>query len=292
MKVNIDIKNKINNKNSNYNLNGNLVKDFKIIDTHVHMGKYSSSFVNTSYDDLAIKTIIGLNFKKIIVTHTSFFLDPEIGIKETIKIIKKNKDFIYGYVVYNPNHIEKSIKIIEEFFNKNNTNTISKNIVGIKMHPEEHQCSINDPGYENLWKIASEKDIPILSHTWNPNVANKNQKFADALFFEKVAVAYPGLKVILGHAGAKDYYYYEVIKMIKRCINKNIFVDLAGDIFYSGMIELFVKEIGSKRVLFGTDIPWCDPLYQIINIINSNISDKDRENIFFNNAAGIFKFES
>ena len=108
MKVNIDIKNKSNNKN----LNESLVKDFKIIDTHVHMGKYSSSFVNTSYDDLAIKTIIGLNFKKIIVTHTSFFLDLEIGIKETIKIIKKNKDFIYGYVLYNPNHIEKSIKII------------------------------------------------------------------------------------------------------------------------------------------------------------------------------------
>ena len=32
MKVNTDIKYKSNNKNSNYNLNGNLVKDFKIIE--------------------------------------------------------------------------------------------------------------------------------------------------------------------------------------------------------------------------------------------------------------------
>ncbi|MCL4417383.1 MAG: amidohydrolase family protein [Actinobacteria bacterium] len=287
MKVNTDIKNKSNN--NNYNLNNLLAKDFKIIDMHVHMGKYSGLFVNTSYENLAVEAVLELNFKKIIVTHHSFFVDPVIGINETIKIIKKNKDFIYGYVVYNPNHIEKSLKIIEEFFNKNNTNAVDRNIVGIKMHPEDHQCFIDDPGYESLWKIASEKDIPILSHTWNPNVANKNQKFADALLFEKVASAYPGLKIILGHAGAKDYYYYEVIKMIKRCINKNIFVDLAGDIFYSGMIELFVKEIGSERVLFGTDIPWCDPLYQVINVINSGISDKDRENIFFSNAAGIFK---
>ncbi len=290
MKADIDIKNKSNNKNGNYNSNGNLVKNYKIIDTHFHMGKYSTSFVNTSYEDLAVQTVLKLNFKKIIITHTSFFMDPEIGIRETVKTIKKNKDFIYGYVVYNPNHIEKSLKIIEKFFDKNNTDTISKNIVGIKMHPEDHQCSIGDPRYEKLWKIASEKDIPILSHTWNPNVANKNQKFADALLFEKVAALNPRLKVILGHAGAKDYYYYEVIKMIKRCASKNIFVDLAGDIFYSGMIEVFVRGIGSGRVLFGTDIPWCDPLYQIINIINSNISDKDRENIFFNNAAGIFKF--
>ncbi|MCL5070069.1 MAG: hypothetical protein M1308_04115, partial [Actinobacteria bacterium] len=171
MKVNIDIKNKSNNKNSNYNLDYYPIKDFKIIDTHVHMGNYSGLFINTFYENLAMKAVLDLNFKKVIVTHHSFFLDPEIGIKETIKIIKKNKDFIYGYVVYNPNHIEKSLKIIEEFFNKNNTNTISKNIVGIKMHPEEHQCFIDDPRYETLWKIASEKDIPILSHTWNPNVA-------------------------------------------------------------------------------------------------------------------------
>lgn len=290
MKTGIEIKDNSSKKNNNHNLNKDLVKDFKIIDTHVHMGKYTSSFVNTSYDDLAIKTIEELNFKKIIITHNSFFIDPEIGIRETVKIIKKNKELIYGYVVYNPNHIEKSLNIIEEFFNKNNTNIISKNIVGIKMHPEEHQCSINDRRYENLWKIASEKNIPILSHTWNPNVASKNQRFADALLFEKVAAEYPGLKLILGHAGAKDYYYYEVIKMIKRCTSKNIFVDLAGDIFYSGMIELFVKEIGSERVLFGTDIPWCDPLYQIINVINSNIDDKERNNIFYNNSSGIFKF--
>jgi len=102
MKVNIDIKNISNNKNSNYNLNGNLVKDFKIIDTHVHMGKYSALFINTPYEDLALQAVLNLNFKKIIVTHHSFFLDLEIGIKETIKIIKKNKDLIYGYVVYNP----------------------------------------------------------------------------------------------------------------------------------------------------------------------------------------------
>ena len=74
MKVNIDIKNKINNKN----LNESLVKDFKIIDTHVHMGKYSALFINTSYEDVAMQAVLNLNFKKIIVTHHSFFIDPEI----------------------------------------------------------------------------------------------------------------------------------------------------------------------------------------------------------------------
>jgi uncharacterized protein len=278
------------NENIDFKLTYDLVKDLKIIDAHVHMGKYSSSFINDSYEDNAVSTIRKLNFKKIIVTHTSFFFDLEIGIKDTLEIIKKNEDLTYAYILYNPNYIEKSLSIINKYFSGDSS--LTKNIIGIKMHPEDHQCSIDDSRYENLWKAASEKNIPILSHTWNPNVASRNQKFADALLFEKIANRYPELKIILGHAGAKDYYYFEVIKMLKRCRSKNVFVDTAGDIFYSGMIELFTNEVGSERVLFGTDIPWCDPLYQLINIINADISAKDRENIFYNNAARIFDFKS
>ncbi|MCL4386302.1 MAG: amidohydrolase family protein [Cyanobacteria bacterium] len=278
------------NENINFKATHDLVKELKIIDVHVHTGKYSGSFINTSYEDQAVNIARKLNFKKIIVTHNSFFFDPEIGIKNTLEIIKKNKDFAYAYLVYNPNYIEKSLNIIDKYYSDDSS--LTKNIIGIKMHPEDHQCSIDDPRYENLWQAALEKDIPILSHTWNPNVANRNQKFADALLFEKIANRYPELKIILGHAGAKDYYYFEVIKMLKRCKSKNVFVDTAGDIFYSGMIELFTNEVGSERVLFGTDIPWCDPLYQLINIINADISAKDRENIFFNNAVRIFNFKS
>jgi predicted TIM-barrel fold metal-dependent hydrolase len=257
------------------------IRNLKIIDTHIHFGKYTGSFINFEYEDLLIEITKTMGFEKIIFIHNSFFFDLDKGLKNTLKLISENKDFLYGYLVYNPHYIENSINMIKEHFGKNG-------IVGIKMHPEDHLCFITDEKYEPLWKIASERRIPILSHTWNPNVPSKIQKYADALLFEKVINKYPKLKIIMAHAGAKDYYYYDVIEMLKRCGNKEIYVDIAGDIFYRGMIEYFVKEIGSEKVLFGSDAPWIDPVFTLTNVLKANITIRDRENILYNNAARVF----
>jgi uncharacterized protein len=254
---------------------------YKVIDSHFHIGKYASSTFSKLYDGYDIKAAKDLNFKKIIFIHNGFFFDLDFGLKETIKLVKKYNDFACAMLVFNPNHIEKSVNMIEEHYGRDN-------IVGIKMHPEDHRCFITDEKYEPLWKIAVSKDIPIMSHTWNPNVASKFQKYADALLFENIVKKYPELKVILGHAGAKDYYYDEVIKMLKRNRKKNIYIDLAGDILYEGMLEEFVRQTGSENILFGTDLPWMDPILNYVYVRDSKIGIKDKENIFYENSRRLF----
>ena len=268
-------------KNKNFNCKPITKKVFRIFDAHFHVGKYTTSFINTDYESDAIKISEDMGVKKVFAIHTAFLIDLDFGLRESLRFLKKYPEFAVGALVFNPNYIDKSINIIESYYKKNG-------FTGIKMHPEDHDCPINDERYGRLWKIAEEKDIPILSHTWNPNVPNKRQKNADALLFEEITNKHPKLRIILGHAGAKDGYYKEVIKMIKRQKNRKMYVDLAGDIFYNGMIELFVKEIGSEKVLFGTDVPWTDPAFCLINVLNSNISETDKENIFYNNAAKLF----
>jgi predicted TIM-barrel fold metal-dependent hydrolase len=265
-------------------MNAEIKKDekFDIIDSHFHLGKYiSSSFGNRENDDFYINSVKKLGYKKIIFIHTGLFFDLDFGLTETIKFAGKYKGFAFGLLVYNPNHIEKSIKMIGEHYGKNN-------IVGIKMHPEDHQCYVTDNRYEPLWKLAQEKDIPILSHTWNPNVPSKYQKFADALLFENIISKYPKLRIILGHSGAKDHYYIQVIKMLKRHPDKALFLDIAGDVLYRDMLETMVDEVGSEKILFGTDIPWMDPLLTISYVRDSEIGTEHKKNIFYNNTRRIF----
>ncbi len=259
-------------------------KDFSIIDTHVHIGNYASSFINTSYEKELLRVFKSYGYRKFIFTHNSFFFDLEKGLKNTIDFISEHRGFAYGYLVYNPHYILKSIKMIEENFGKNN-------IVGVKMHPEDHQCSITDDRYRPLWTIASEKGIPVLSHTWNPNVASKSQKYADALLFEKIISDYPGLKIILGHAGAKDYYYFEVIKMLERCKDSQFYIDIAGDIFYRSMLESFIKIIGAQKILYGSDAPWVDPAFTISFVNNSGLSEAEKRSIFSENALRLFNIK-
>ena len=50
-----------------------------------------------------------------------------------------------------------------------------------------------------------------------------------------------------------------------------------------------VNAVGSERVLFGTVMPWYDPMYAIGSVLFANVSDEDKRNIFYNNAMNLLK---
>lgn len=56
-----------------------------------------------------------------------------------------------------------------------------------------------------------------------------------------------------------------------------------------GLIERFVKEAGSEKVIFGTDFPWFSYPYYIGAVLGAEINDNDRKNIFFKNARRLLK---
>lgn len=45
-----------------------------------------------------------------------------------------------------------------------------------------------------------------------------------------------------------------------------------------------VREAGSEKIVFGTDLPWFDPHYGIGCVVFSRITDEDRHNILHRNA--------
>jgi predicted TIM-barrel fold metal-dependent hydrolase len=56
-----------------------------------------------------------------------------------------------------------------------------------------------------------------------------------------------------------------------------------------GVIEKFVSEAGSDRMLFGTDLPWFDPHHAVGVLLSAKISDDDRHNICHRNAENLLK---
>lgn len=72
----------------------------------------------------------------------------------------------------------------------------------------------------------------------------------------------------------------------------NLHVDFAGDSFIPGLIEEYVKSVSSDRLLFGTDMPWADVRYHLINVLEANIEEKDRKNIFEINACRLFNIKA
>ena len=50
-----------------------------------------------------------------------------------------------------------------------------------------------------------------------------------------------------------------------------------------GIIESLVKEVGSKRIIFGTDMPWFDEFQHIGGILSADISDEAKKDILCGN---------
>lgn len=77
--------------------------------------------------------------------------------------------------------------------------------------------------------------------------------------------------------------YEEHLSMIKN--HENVYFDIsAHSCDRVGIISSAVKAVGSERLLFGTDYPGIGPASDIGAVMFEDISDRDRENIFFGNA--------
>lgn len=88
---------------------------------------------------------------------------------------------------------------------------------------------------------------------------------------------------IMAHLGKESY-----IDAVKKASYGNVYVDTSGMASMKNMlIEYAVSQIGSDRILFGTDT--YSAASQRGRIEFSMIKEKDKENILVNNAKRLFK---
>ena len=151
--------------------------------------------------------------------------------------------------------------------------------VGIKIHPEEHQYEIREHG-GRLFELAARHDAVVLAHSGDP--------FSWPQDFIPFADAYQNVRLILAHlgngggaAGAPDLQ----VRAIQNCRHENVFVDTSSArSILPGLVEWAVAEIGSKRILFGTDTPLYSTAMQRTRIDSAEISDEQKADILFRNA--------
>jgi predicted TIM-barrel fold metal-dependent hydrolase len=91
----------------------------------------------------------------------------------------------------------------------------------------------------------------------------------------------------MGHSGG-PYGSYHAVELAKE--SENIFLDITLSMVPARQTEFFVSEIGSERVIFGTDSPFLDPRPQIGRVGLADISHQDRVNIFRANAHRMIDF--
>lgn len=257
---------------------GQPLDDVEIIDIHAHLGPYWNMHILANDAESMIKMMDLCGIDKVVVSsHIGLSSDFVMGNDLLIETIRAHRGRIYGACTVNGNYPELSLDELHRCFSE------EKDIKIIKIHPFLAKCRMDDPRMNKIYEFATEQNLLILTHTWL-----EGDNYGSVDIFKNVAKDYSDITWIMGHSGG-TYGNYHAVQIAKKL--DNVLLDITVSTCPARQIEYFVSEVGSERVLFGTDNPFLDPRPQIGRVGLADISHQDRVNIFEANVRRFVDFD-
>lgn len=266
----MQISNSLANTYNKPNFNG------KIIDSHVHCGKWTNDLFSTNdvLDFFSKKLNRGKDtVDRVIISNLDCIINGKNNspymdeLSGNLKLLKKclNNDKLLPFVVCQPGHgVAKNIEILlKEYPNL---------IKGLKFHPACLDLPANDVKYIPYMKLAEKYNKPCLFHS--EIITDSNNNFvrtgvSDPEYIYETARQFPNVPVILGHMGLGGPKAHEAgIETLINSINRGdakLYADLAW-VDWDNPAKPHIVEVVDKllhsskgdkteRLLFGTDAP-------------------------------------
>jgi predicted TIM-barrel fold metal-dependent hydrolase len=162
---------------------------------------------------------------------------------------------------------------------------------GIKIHPVAQAFMPDDPRMEPIYRTCVELGLVVLSHS---GPSRGEASFGDPVAFAPVLRSFPDLTLVLAHLGGASWRQTEALAREF----PQVAFDLCEIIEWTGapnapsMEELsgLIRDVGSERVMLGTDFPWYD-LGRTVQLVMDlpGLSLEEREQILGANAARIMR---
>ena len=186
---------------------------------------------------------------------------------DVLEALKRWSHRAFGFVYLNPNHLDASLAELERCVG-------SGPMVGVKLWVARH-C--NTPELDPIVKRAAELRAPVLQHTYIKATGNLPGESVPTELAE-LARRHPDATIICGHTGAD----WEVgIRAIRDC--PNVYADLCGSDPTAGFTEMAVRELGARRVIYGSDAGGRSFASQLGKVVGAEISDADKKLILGEN---------
>lgn len=154
---------------------------------------------------------------------------------------------------------------------------------GIKFHPDFQQFDFDDPRMFPIFE-AIPPDMPIMVHAGDPK-----SDYSAPRRIARVLELFPHLTLIAAHMGG--YGVWDEAE--RRLIGKNLWLDASSVVGHipAERVERLIRAHGAERVLFGSDYPSVSHANAVASILNMNLSESERELLFWKNACRLLSVE-
>ena len=235
-----------------------------IIDSHTHLGQFPLFNVQLNIEEM-IKIMDKYEIEKSIV----FSLPNEI----TLEAIRRYPNRVNGLVWVNPYEGERATKIIEEYIKRHG-------FKGVKLHPLIDAYLPDQPIVYPIIDLAAKYKFPVLFHSGHP-------PWSLPWHFHNLAQTYPDVKIVLGHMGHGHIVYINgAIEVAEK--NDNIYLETSGMPMHTKIKEA-AEKIGVERILYGSDMPFGHPAFEIEKVKVSGLGEEELRRVLRENAIKLFK---
>ena len=245
--------------------------DCPIYDMHGHMGENAPIYFPRQTTEAMLGTMDECGVKLLTFSHHLALFAPNLGNAPSIETVRRHPDRLRAYCLINPNYPEIAARDIAAFEDHRDV------FVGFKFLSDYHKVALTDPRCAPAFEYADAHGLLVLMHTWG------GSSYDGPEVLRKVAERYPRARLLLGHSCHGEW--DKAVRLARDF--PNIYLELTAVFDDRGVIEKFVNEAGSERMLFGTDLPWFDPHHAVGVLLSAQISDDDRHNICHRNAESL-----
>ena len=240
-----------------------------VIDTHTHMGPCADSglhqYFETAEGALRLMEDIGVDA----ICTSPMIMDKgymELANAQCAELIAAFPGKVYGNLVICPHDGAAAVKkVVDQYGGK-------KGFVAMKFLTIIHGSPLR-PEYEYALKFAEESCCPLTFHYWGSKYLNE---------IKQILEKYPRLKLILAHQGGghrEDT--LNTIDLMHRC--DRLYIDTCGSIYNSLSLWEMAQLAGEDRMVFGTDIHYMEPRYEIGRVAFSGMPEEVMKKIFAEN---------
>lgn len=248
-------------------------KLMKIIDSHVHLGKWDNpDFFGREMDSRELFYC----FERWGIWGAVIMPTDKACNGEILDSLKDYPNEKYRFLPWVKPGDKKILKFCRENIGK---------ISGLKFHPALDKTRVTDSSYEDFISLACENNLPVAVH------CGRWEEIAGSKYPLEIAKRNEKLKVLLSHMGGDTpKLAFQTIEAIRKMNLKNVYLDTAGFREY-WVIEKGVNEVGAQRFLFASDFPLGHPQAGISLIRNLDISEDQKNMILGRNAMKLFSWE-
>jgi len=188
----------------------------------------------------------------------------ESGNESTKQAIEEFQQRFIGYATFDPRFVTDWPGELKRCYEENG-------MKGLKPYYPKNGVPYNDPRYSAWFQYGNDHHLFALMHM--------SDRFISEM--EELAPKYPEISFILAHSG----WTWKVARDHSALAKKygNVFCEITFTAVTNGIIEFLVQEIGSEKVLYGSDTVMRDPIPQFGWVVYADIPEEAKRNILGRN---------